>query len=164
MPIISTEIQYLLSGGAANADPNLSLGGIVSTTAVPSNYFDKVDSAQALSGETNYRCFYVKNTNATLTLTGARVWIALNTTSADTDINIGLGTSAINATEQTIANEATAPTSVVFSAAATEGASLLIGDLAPNQTKAVWLRRIVNANAAASNDTYTLRVKGDTLP
>ena len=44
------------------------------------------------------------------------IWIASNTPSADTTIEIALGSSAINGTEQTIANENTAPTGVTFSA------------------------------------------------
>ena len=44
------------------------------------------------------------------------IWIASNTPSADTTIEIALGSSAVNGTEQTIANESTAPTGVTFSA------------------------------------------------
>ena len=165
MPIIASDIPTLLSGGAANTNPALSLGGIESTTAAGSNLFDNVSSGEATAGDVEYRCFYVKNTHATLTLTGAKVWIQANTPSADTTIDIGLGTTAVGTgNEQTVADEQTAPSGVTFAAAANEGAALSIGDIAPGQHKAVWIRRTVNAAAAAANDTYTIRVKGDTLP
>lgn len=164
MAITAAEIKLLLSGGAANTNPDLSLGGAVSATDTPANQFDRVTSTEASTGDSEYRCSYVKNTHATLTMVNTHLWITANTVSADTNIQIGLGTSAINGVEQTIADENTAPTGVTFSDAATEGAAITVGDLAPGQTKAIWWKRIVNAAAAASNDTYNTRIKCDTLP
>lgn len=164
MPIVSSDIKYRLSGGAANSDPNASLGGIISANDAGSTIFDNVSSAEASAGDVEYRCVYVRNNHGTLTAQATKIWIQAQTPSADTDVAIGLGTSAIGGTEQTVANENTAPSGVTFSAPANEGAALTIGDLAPGQTKAVWIRRTVNAAAAAANDSFTLRVKCDTLP
>lgn len=47
MAIIDSEIQYRLSGGASNSDPNASLGGVKSSTAWVNNMFDDVSAAQA---------------------------------------------------------------------------------------------------------------------
>ena len=163
MAIVSTDIQYRLSGGASNSDPALSLGGVKSSTAA-SNYFDDVSSAEASAGDTEYRCVYVHNNHGTLSLIGAKVFIQANTPSSDTDVAIGLGSSAINGTEQTVADESTAPTGVSFSAPTTFAGGLAIGDLAAGAHKAVWVRRTVNAGAAAYADSFTLRVQGDTNP
>ena len=163
MAIVSTDIQYRLSGGASNSDPALSLGGVKSSTAA-SNYFDDVSSAEASAGDTEYRCVYVHNNHGTLSLIGAKVFIQTNTPSSDTDVAIGLGSSAINGTEQTVAGESTAPTGVSFSAPTTFAGGLAIGDLAAGAHKAVWVRRTVNAGAAAYADSFTLRVQGDTNP
>lgn len=93
----------------------------------------------------------------------AKIWISSNTPSTDTTVEIALGSSAVNATEQTVANESTSPTGVTFSAPANEGASLSIGDIPAGQHKAVWIKRIVNTGAAAyNNDAATLTVKCDT--
>lgn len=166
MPIISTDILYRLSGGSGNTDPNASLGGVKSSTAIGAglhNLFDIVSSAESAAGDTEYRCFYVHNAHATLTMQNTVIWIQANTTSADTNIEIGLGTSAINATEQTVANESTAPTSVTFSSPANQGAALSIGNIPPGEHKAVWVKRIVNAAASAYNsDTATIRTLCDT--
>lgn len=160
MPITSTDIQYRLSGGAANSNANASLGGAKSSVSVPSNLFDDVTSSESSAGDTEYRCFYVHNAHATLTMLNAVVWISANTTG--NRISVGLGTSAINGTEQTVADENTAPSGVTFSQPATKGAALALGSIPPGQSKAVWLRRAVGAAAAASNDTYTTRVECDT--
>lgn len=162
MPIVAADIDYFLSGGASNADADASIGGAKSSTAAPSGLFDTVTGAQSTAGDINYRCIYVQNTHATLTLIGAKAWLDANTASADTTIDIGLGAAAVSATETAIADEATAPATVTFSAPTDLAGGLSIGDLAPGEFKAIWLRRTVDASAAASNDTYTLRVGGDT--
>ena len=51
-----------------------------------------------------------------------------------------------------------------FSAPTTYAGGLSIGDLAAGAHKAVWVRRTVNAGAAAYADSFTLRVQGDTNP
>ena len=166
MAIISTDIVYRLSGGSGNTDPNASLGGVKSSTAIGAglhNLFDVVSSAESSAGDTEYRCFYVHNAHATLTMQNSVIWIQSNTTSADTTIEIGLGSSAVNGTEQTVANESTAPTGVTFSAPSNQGAALSIGDIPPGEHKAVWVKRIVNASASAyNNDSATIRVQCDT--
>ena len=162
MPIVSAEIQYRLSGGAANANPDASLGGVVSATVAPTGLFDTITGAQSLAGSVEYRCFYVRNNNASLALQNAVLFIQANTPSADTTVAIGLGTSTINGVEQTVANESTAPVGVTFSEPATLATGLALGTIPATQYKAVWIRRTISAAAAASNDTYNLRTTGDT--
>lgn len=164
MPIVSTDIKYRLSGGASNTDPAAALGGAKSSTDAASTIFDDVSSAEATAGDIEYRCIYVHNNHGSLTLQGAKVWIQTQTPSADTDVAIGLGSSAVNGTEQTVANEGTAPTSVTFSAPSSFAGGLTIGDIPAGQHKAVWVRRTVNAGAAAASDSFALRVQGDTNP
>lgn len=163
MPIISSDIKFRLSGGAANTDPALSLGGVKSSVDA-SNYFDDVSSAEASAGDTEYRCLYVHNNHGTLTLIGAKIWIQTQTPSGDTDVAIGLGAAAVNATETATADESTAPGSVSFSAPSSSAGGLTIGDIPAGQHKAVWVRRTINAAAAAYSDSFTLRVQGDTNP
>lgn len=164
MAILSADITYRLSGGAANADPLLALGGAKSSVAASTNLLDDVSSAEAAAGDVEYRCIYINNGHGTLTYIGATLWIQANTPLADTDVAIGLGTSAINGTEQTVANENTAPVGVTFSSPANFAAGLVIGDLVAGAHKAIWIRRTVNAAAAAGSDSATLRVQGDTNP
>lgn len=163
MAIVSTDIQYRLSGGASNSAPASSLGGVKSSTSMSTDLFDDVSSGEAAAGDTEYRCVYVHNNHGTLTAEAAKIWIQTNTPSTDTTIAIGLGTSSINGTEQTVADESTAPSGVSFSSPSTEGTALSLGNIPAGQHKAVWVRRVVNAAAAAyTNDTFTLRTKCDT--
>lgn len=163
MAIAPSDISFRLSGGASNTAPGASLGGAKSLTVVaPASIFDTVDSAESAGGDTEYRCVYVHNAHATLTMQNAVAWLFANTPNASTDIAVGVGTSAINGTEQTVANEGAAPTGVTFSAAATQGAGVALGSIPPGQHRAVWLRRTVAAGAPASADGCTLRVTCDT--
>jgi hypothetical protein len=107
---------------------------------------------------------YVHNAHATLAMQNAVIWVLTNTPSASTTIDIGLGTAAINATEQTIANESTAPAGVTFSAPSTFGTALAIGNIPAGQHKAVWLRRTITAAApAVSGDSVNWRVSCDSV-
>lgn len=168
MPIASTDIDFFLSGGSGNTDPNAALGGARSTStqitdATVANLFDNVSSAESSAGDTEYRCFYIRNSHGSLTLQSAKVYIDTNTPSSDTSVEIGLGTSAVNGTEQTVANESTAPSGVTFSSAAGIGNALSIGDIPSGEHKAVWVKRIVGASAAAYNsDSAIIKAAGDT--
>lgn len=160
MPVTSADIKYRLSGGASNSSPIASLGGAKSSTAVTgASLFDSVGGAEAAAGDTEYRCIYVHNDSATQ-MANAVLWLTANTPSGSTDINIGLGTSAINGTEQTVGSENTAPTGVTFTISATKAAGLALGTIPPGQHRAVWLRRIVVGGApAAATDTANIRVE-----
>ena len=163
MAIVTADIEYRLSGGAGNTDPDLSLGGVKSSTVVGSDLFDDVGSSESASGDAEYRCVYVHNDHGSLTMESSKIWIQANTPSPDTTIAIGVGTSAINGTEQTVVDESTAPSGVSFSSPASEGTALSLGNIPFGQHKAVWVRRTVTAGASAYNsDSFTLRVKCDT--
>lgn len=164
MAIVSGDILYKLSGGSGNSDPNASLGGVMSTTTAGTNVYDDVSSAEATAGDIEYRCLYVLNNHASLTYLGAKIWIQTNTPSADTTVAIGLGTAGLNVTEQTIANENTAPTAVTFSSPTDFTGGLTMGDIPFGQRYAFWIRRTVTAGAAGAADSFTIRIQGDTNP
>lgn len=168
-PIASGDIQYRLSGGAGNTDPNASLGGAKSSTQitdnVDNNLFDDVSGAEHTAGDIEYRCIYIHNGHGSLTLTGAVVWIQSDTSGADSDLSIAVGTAAINGTEQTVADESSAPTGVTWHDDATSRATgLALGDLPAGQHKAVWVRRTITAGATPqAADTGSVQAGGDTL-
>jgi hypothetical protein len=164
MPIVQSDIQYRLSGGAANASQDASLGGAKSANAASASIFDKVLAGESSAGDVEHRIIYVHNSHGTLTLDNAVLWLPVNTPSANTIVEAGLGTSAMNGTEQTIADENTPPVGVTFLVAATKGAGVALGNIPPGQHRAVHLRRTVTAGAAAANDNFTMRVEGDTAP
>lgn len=168
MAIVASDIKIRLSGGAANADVNLSFGGAKSSVEVVDasihNLFDVVSSAETAAGDIEYRCVYIHNGHGSLTMQSPKVWIQTQTPDTETSADIALAAAAVNATETAVANEGTAPGGgVTFSAPSTEGAALTIPDIPAGQHKAIWVRRTVNAAAAAYNtDSVVIRIKCDT--
>lgn len=163
MPIVSTDIQYRLSGGAANAVPVASLGGAKSSVQAAATIFDSVSGTEASAGDVEYRCVYVRNAHGSLSLDNAVAWVQSDTTSALTIIAVGVGSSAMNGTEQTVANEDTAPTSITFLPAVNKAGGTALGSIPAGQSRALWLRRTVSAGATVTaSDPFTIRVEGET--
>ena len=167
MPITATDIQFRLSGGSANSNVNASLGGAKSSVEITNaslhNLFDQVSGDESAAGDTEYRCIYVHNAHATLSLQNAVVWISTNTPSTDTVVAIALAGEGLNGTAETVANENTAPTGETFSSPASKGAGLSLGTIPAGQHFAIWIRRTVTGGAAAFNtDSVVIQVEGDT--
>lgn len=163
MAIVATDLKFYLSGGGSNSDPDASLGGAISSSQASSNLLDDIGTAEAAAGESEYRGFFIKNTNATDTAYSVKVWIASNSIATSTAIQIALADEGVANTIETIANEGTAPTGPTFDDAEDEANALTIGDLAPGEAHGVWLKRTVTATTTAfANDTATIRVKANT--
>lgn len=175
MAIVASDIVKRFSVVAAAGDttagtPAGSLGDQISTTAITdatlNNLFDDVSGAEASAGMTDYRCIFILNNHATLTLYNATITIQSQTAGGGTVTialdNIGpVAKGSASAQADQIASETTAPTNV----GAFGAGPLTIGDMTPGQVKAVWLKRVVTAGASALNpDGVILRVAGDTLP
>ncbi len=172
MAIVAGDIQRRLSGGAGNSDPDASLGGIISSTAVVDatlhNLFDLVSGADSAAGDTEYRCLYFRNNHGTLTLKSAKVWISTETGSGDTNVDIGLdpagvGDGSASGVATIIGDEDSVPAGVTFSHPTTEGGAISVGDIPPGDAIAVWLKWVVNSGAAAvASDAVIVTIKGDT--
>lgn len=77
--INASNIEFLLSGGTNNSDPSKSVGGDPSSFPVLgslNNLFSDVTSADATSGKTDYRCFYIKNSDSSGSLYDASVSVS----------------------------------------------------------------------------------------
>jgi hypothetical protein len=163
MAIVSTDLKFYLSGGGSNADPNASLGGAISSVQVGTNLFDDIGVSEAASGDTEYRAYFVKNTNATDTAYSVKVWISSNTLATSTSIQIALADEGVANTIETVGSEATAPTGPTFDDAEDEANALTIGNLTPGQAHGLWVKRVVTATTTAfANDAATIRVKANT--
>lgn len=175
MAVLQTDIQVRLSGGAANADPNAALGGAMSSVAfvdnVIDNLFDDVTGDEASAGDTEYRGIYARNGHASLTLSNAVIWFdgagGLAPALAARNIDMGIAVEAVDVTMATIANESTAPSSVVFTRPTSKGTGLQLNSttgLAAGSRRGVWLRRVIVAGATPLADAFSFRVEGDSLP
>lgn len=155
MPIQASEIKLYRAGAAG-------LGGAVSAVDF-TNMFDTVLAPEAQNGDAKYRCGYFVNTGS-IAWDEVVAWISANTPSPTTVVEIGVGTSAVNGTEQTVANEQTAPVDVTFFPAATKAAGVALGNLPAGGRRAVWFKRTINPGTAARlADTWTVNVEGSSV-
>ena len=90
--MLKKDVKYFLSGGPTNKEPNNSLGGLPSSQELSGNLgnlFGNVTPQQLVAGITDYRCFYIFNSNkseklnhtqlvANKSLSGAVIEIGLN--------------------------------------------------------------------------------------
>lgn len=179
MAIIDTDIVYRLSvktgaaGDTTASTPADSLGKYISTTAVnlatpANNLFDDVSGDESAAGDVEYRCFFVLNNHASLSLTSAVVWI-VSQVADGASIEIGLDPAGVTAKGSAsaqaalIATESDAPTGVTFSNPTSKGTGLSIGTIAAGSCAAIWVKRTVAASTPAkADDGFTWRVEGDT--
>lgn len=113
--------------------------------------FSQVTGTMSLVGATQYRCIYFKNGSGALTANDVRLYIH-KPTALPQVISIGVdpagvGDGVSTGVAQTIADENTAPTGVVFSAPLSAGTGIVLGVLPPGQSIAVWQRRVVPSGA-----------------
>jgi hypothetical protein len=142
MPITSAQIEFRLSGGAANTSPTAALGGAMSTaggglitSGVANNLWPDVTGAQSAAGLTDFRGFYVRNNNGSgIVWQSPVIWIDVSPTGSAFDLAI-----------------------------AAEGA-LGSPNLSDGQYRGVWIRRTVTAGASAANDSGSVRAEGDSGP
>lgn len=154
---MSANLELRLTGGSTNSDPNNSLGGDMSSSPVQqadpmNNLFDDVTPAEASAGDVEYRAVDIYN-SGDMSAESVFIWFSQQTPSPDSLVEIGL-----DATQQTVLDESTAPANVVFSAP-TEGAPLAVTDIAVGQAQRVWFKRTITASA----DNYAQDLLGLTI-
>lgn len=166
MPLVAADIKIFKTtnnlGGAITANELVS--------ATLNGLYDKFTGDETTAGGTFYACIYVKNDHGSITAENLRQFILSETDHAGINFSLGLGTSALNGVEQTIANETTAPAGVTFgdtdtttTGAATQDDTLTLGDVPFGQHRAVWVRCVIDAGTTAVNNYQaTMRFLLDT--
>ena len=177
MPIVSSDIKLKLSvktGSAGNsATSNIagSLGKYISTTeivdATLNNLFEDVTGDENASSNVDYKCFFIHNAHATLTMQTTKIWFQ-SQVSGGTTLAMALdniAASAIGATSAQAAEIATkndAPSGVGSYSSPTDKASgITVGDIAPGQCRAIWVRRTAANTVAVNSDGAVVRVECD---
>lgn len=177
MAIASTDIVLRLSvvtgaaGDATASTPAGSLGKYASSSVMGTGagaLFDDISGAENAASVVDYRCFFVLNNHATLTLQNAVVYLSSEVAGGAscaiaTDNIAASAKGSASAQAALIASETTAPTGVsAFSSPTTDATGLSLGSLTPGQVKAVWVRRTAANSSALDADGVTLAVAGDT--
>lgn len=177
MAIQSSDILFKLSvktGSAGNSTAGTtdgSLGKYISTTQITDatlhNLFDVITGDENAASDVEYRCFFVHNSHATLTLLSPVVWLSSETAggastaiAVDSTAASAIGSASAQALE--VPDESTAPSGPSFSAPTSKGAGLALSDIPAGQCKAIWVRRTAANSAAIDTDGVVIRVEGDT--
>jgi hypothetical protein len=155
-------LEWHLTGGASNADPDASLGGvhsseIISGTAL-NNLFDDVSVSEASAGDTEYRALDLYNSGDE-SATGVVIYMSTETSSSDTSLDFGISdTDEIDDTTS-VADESTPPSAHTFGHYLT-GSRLSLAEIPAGSYARVWFKRIVDASAVnTSNDNGTFTVE-----
>lgn len=177
MAIVASDIVLRLSttsgsaGDSTTSTPAASLGKYVSTTVMSAGangLFDDISGDENAASTVDYRCVFVLNNHASLSLTSAVVYLSADvaggaTVTIATDNIAASAKASASAQAAQIANETTAPTGVsAFSAPTTKAAGLSLGTIAAGQVKAFWVKRTAANSAALASDGVTFAVAGDT--
>jgi hypothetical protein len=163
--VATSDLIFRLSGGASNADPKLSVGGAMSTVLVVddvmNNIWDNVDGIQLVNGSTEVRCIYIYNANTAATFASVKAWISQPSIASSNTISIGAGNAAAGTAEPAVANETIVPGNVIFVTASTQASGISLGNIGPQQYKAIWIKRVTAPGSEAFPDNgYTIRVQG----
>ena len=173
MSIVASELKFYLTGGASNTDADASLGGAPNfttgeiTTDELNNVFDDVSASESEAGDIEYRAIAIKNTDATINLTEAKIFMATQ----PTESTIAIAFEEPDTSEiQSVINESTAPETVSFTAPSTYATGIAVnseGDASGTVGSAdwfgVWIRRTVTAEAGAlANDYFEISTQGAT--
>ena len=173
--IVDGEIFFMKAGASTGTSPvaavDPSIGTRVSSTALTSTLnalFDQVSAAENAATHTDYRVLYFRNSNTANAAQNVRIWMDGGDPAGGATVTLGVDSVAASAYTGTavaqgtsVANETTAPGSVTFSAAVDEASAINLGSVPVGNVKAFWIKRVTN-NAAAINETLTLRYKLDT--
>ena len=165
---VGTSGSYVIYGAAFSAQIKItsvsgSLAGDATQSVTISNQtnklFDDISGSESTSGDTEYRCFYVKNAAAD-SMTSTLLWIGSDA-SGDDSLQIGLDPAGLNGVAATIADESTAPVGVIFTAPTNEVTALSLGTITAGSYYPVWVKRtvpIVTGGGTAA-DVSALKVR-----
>lgn len=181
MPIVTSDLKLRRSttaGSAGNTttqpNPQACLGKYISTTDAPSGLhglFTGMSADDNAGMVAQYVCLFLCNMHATLTWTGAKVWLDGGDPAGGAAVALAVDPTAASAAgssspQALTATSLTAPgagvTGLSWSSPSSEGSGISLGDIGPGQCRAFWVRR-TGANSPATTESITLRWVGGTL-
>lgn len=168
-------LKYSIKTGAAgntlSATAADSLGKYVSTTEITSavlyNVFPTLTGDQNANLNDDYKCIFIHNKHASLTLINPIIWLTGLTASSTTytiglDNTAALAVGASAAQAASIANTAAVPAGITFSAPLAKSSGISVGDLPAGFVRAFWIKRHANNTGALAADNITIALDGDT--
>jgi len=161
---MASVLEFRLTGGASNSDPDSSLGGTTSSNEVSAtamnNLFDNVTPTEASSGDNEYRAIDIWN-SGDATAENVNVYMSTETSSSDSQLKFYNDGSTHDGTDQgdTIADESTPPDGSSFSHY-TSGSKLSLPNIPAGNGTRLWIKRIISASASNTpSDQGTITVE-----
>lgn len=147
---MASQLQFKYTGGASNANPDLSLGGTGSSvtllTVALNNLFDNVLPTDIVAADhVSYRAIDLYNYGDGTAL--HVVFFFTDTPNAESIVAVGYDSVGT----QSIPNDTTAPIGITFTTPL-EGSKLALPNIAPLGSNRLWIRRTVDQGASNIND------------
>jgi hypothetical protein len=167
-PAADLDVEVRLSGGSSNGDPALSIGGVKSSVFPTDSLLDDVTQAQALTGDTEYRCVYVHN-NEPVASAAVKAYFSDQPPTGTIELYLGVAVQAAGTNTSggsvvtAIANDHTAPAGVTFSTPNSSGTAVNLGTLLAGQGRGLWIKRIVPPGTDGAAD-LSWQVTVDVVP
>lgn len=184
-----SDVQFFLSAPSASAGnaqagtPGSSFGKYISTTQLSgtalNNLFPDLTGAQNAASQVDYACLFILNATASgNSMLNTVVWLP---SSADVaggaTVTIGLDpaaastktTSSVQAAVITASTNAPSGVTTWVSNTGTDPSSpsytngLQLGTIAPNQCRAIWVKRTATNSSPVNNDGFGLQVDFDSM-
>jgi hypothetical protein len=152
--VIGSPAGYLYVTVTQASLPTSNKSDSVTVTTRSNELFDNISATEALVGDVEYRCFYLKNCHATDTMTDVKVWVRQQPTGYD-DMDIALDPAGNGNGSTTgvaigpLANEQDSTnllSGLSWSRPATQVSGLTIGSLTAGLARAIWIRRTIPAD------------------
>lgn len=137
---IVIDVTYASLPGSTQEDTDITIANATEEV------FDNVSALESLSGDTEYRCLYVKNTHSTDTAFDVRLWVKSQPTGPD-ELDISLDSGGLNTTALGPLADEEDTTNILsgltFSRPSTQATGISMGNLAAGNEHAFWIRRTV---------------------
>lgn len=160
---MAATLEYRYTGGAANSDPDASLGGAMSSETLSAtalnNLFDNVSPAEASAGDTEYRAIDVYN-SGDAEAQSVDIYMSSETSSTDSELGFYNDGATHDGTDQgdAIADESTEPAGASW-AHYTSASKLSLPNIPAGEATRLWIRRVISASAGnTNNDSGTIAV------
>lgn len=159
--VLGTTNGYLVVDVVFASLPGGTIQDNITIATAVLQVYDNISATESLNGDTEYRCFYIKNTHSTDSAFDVRLWIKAQPVGSDT-LAIALDPNGKNAVARgPLTDEGDSTnvlTGIAFTAPSTYAAALTIGTLAAGDYYPFWMRRTVppNTTVQVANDFSAL--------
>lgn len=178
MAVTSNDLRFAYTvntgpgGSTAQPAPSDSFGGFASQTPWPNNVGESLFSAvpsTAAPGTVEYRCVFLYNVSNSDTWYGVKVFSTAQPSSGFVSLGVDPAgvVSRTSATAQAArpASSSTAPSGVSFSTPTTYDTGISVGNIGPNQGRAVWVRRQTGTVPGSTvTGTFSITASGRDTP